>query len=83
MPARHRISWTDATFDEPSETAALQQRFEPGIGAVRVPLGIDRQIYQVDVVNVEGPVEPFEDQVAFTQAGVDQRHRVRRHETLA
>ena len=40
---------------------------------------INGQINEMYVVNVECPVEPFEDGIVFAQHGMDERQRVRRH----
>ena len=61
------------------ETAPLHQGRKSLILTVRIPLGIIRQEYQVDVAHCESPVEPFEDSLAVAETCVDERTRIWRH----
>jgi hypothetical protein len=64
------------------EVTAREKSREARIGPVRIPFGIDRQIYQVDVVRIAGAVQPFEDRIALAETCMHERHGVRRHVTL-
>src|SRR4051794_25755386 len=64
------------------EAASRDERFETRIRSVGVPLWIDLQQREVNIVGGGRRFEPGEHFLAIAEAGVHQRHRVRRHVAL-
>jgi hypothetical protein len=65
------------------KTAAAEQGGKPRIAAIRIPLGIDRQIDKVDVARRVGLVEPPEELVCLSETGMHKSHRIGRHVPLS
>jgi hypothetical protein len=65
------------------EATAGEECIKAGIGSVRIPFRIDRQIHQVHVTRGVGFVEPLEHRLTLTQAGMHERHRKRWYVALA
>src|SRR6266851_961673 len=80
--SKERVRMASETTDCGRESAALEEVCEAGFGAEGIPLGVDGEEDQVDVVGVEGAVEPVQGETGVAQAGVDEGHGVRWDEAL-